>query len=833
MMAAWRLCHAVLKSLFLQVLKRLLHILCLLAMPLASLCQSYTINGTVKDAGNGESVVGASVLEKTLQKGATTNVYGFYSLTLPAGTHTLSCVYLGYQTYTKVITLDRDMTENIGLTPMPKELGEVEVVAEKTDENVKSTQMSSVQLDISQIKKLPAFMGEVDILKTIQLIPGVKSAGDGNSGFYVRGGGPDQNLILLDEATIYNASHLLGFFSVFNGDAIKNVNLIKGGMPSQYGGRLSSVLDITMKDGNAQKLQVDGGIGVIASRLTIQGPIKKNKASFIVSGRRTYIDALAKPFIKPKSDFYGTSYYFYDLNAKINWQVGSKDRLFLSGYYGRDIFNFNDKSSFTSHIQWGNATACLRWNHVYNSKLFSNLSAVYTAYDFSFTAGQDNFELTLFSGIKDWNAKYDLSWFPNTRHSVKAGVNYIYHTFTPSNVSAKQGETNFDLGKIIRLYAHDVAAYIGDDWDITQKLKVNAGLRFGYFEQVGPFTRYKKDDFGKTVDTVVYAPGKKVADYSGLEPRLSLRYAITKSLSVKASYTRNYQYIHLASISSVSLPTDVWMPSTELIKPQLATQYAFGVFKNFRQDMFETSVEVYYKEMKNQIEYKEGAEPQDNVFDNPDNAFTYGKGWAYGAEFFVKKRTGKFTGWVGYTLSWTWRQFDAINYGMKYLAKYDRRHDASVVLTYDHSARWSFGLVFVYGTGNRGTLPSSLFIYEGSVSNSYGLRNSYKFPDYHRLDLSATYTPDRQKHLLRKRMRQEGRYERRGLDKATIPAPKRWSKDFQNSWTLSIFNVYDRYNPYLIYFDTSGDFLKGTFSVQAKQISLFPILPTITWNFKF
>lgn len=795
------------------------------------LCQNFTISGYVKDAGNGESAVGANVYVKDVMKGTNTNVYGFYSITLPAGTYTLVCGYVSYQAYTREIVLNKNITENISLKTLEKELGEVEVVAEKTDQNVQSTQMSSVQLDIAQVKKLPAFMGEVDILKTIQLIPGVKSAGDGNTGFYVRGGGPDQNLILLDEATVYNASHLLGFFSVFNGDAIKNVNLIKGGMPAQYGGRLSSVLDISMKDGNTQKFQVDGGIGVIASRLTIQGPIKKDKASFIISGRRTYVDVLSKPFIK-HTEFSGTSYYFYDLNAKLNYQISGKDRLYLSGYFGRDVFQYNNKS-FAARIPWGNTTACLRWNHLYNSKLFSNMSVVFSKYDFSFTANQDNFEITLFSGIKDWNLKYDVSYFPNTRHSVKVGANYIFHTFTPSNVSAKQGEVTFDLGKVVRLYSHDAAIYVSDDWEVTDRIKVNAGLRFGYFAQVGPFTRYRKNDFGKTTDTVVYAPGKKVADYNGLEPRLSLRYSLTKSLSVKASYTRNFQYIHLASISSVSLPTDVWMPCTELIKPQIGNQYALGVFKNFRQDMFETSVEIYYKDMKNQIDYKEGAQPQDNVFDNPDNAFTYGKGWAYGAEFFLKKRTGKFTGWVGYTLSWTWRQFDDINYGKKYLAKYDRRHDASLVLTYDHSKKWNFGLVFVYGTGNRGTLPSALFAYEGSVSNDYGLRNSYKFADYHRLDLSATYTPDREKHLERKRARMEKRCERQGKDPATVTLPKRWTKNYQGSWTLSVFNVYNRYNPYFIYFDTSGEFLKGTFSVKAKQVSLFPILPTITWNFKF
>jgi hypothetical protein len=795
--------------------------------------QNFTIGGTITDASNGETAVGTTVLIKELNKATSTNQYGFYSISVPKGEYTIVFSYLGYESISKAITLDKNISLNIALRPVANELSEVEVSTKATDENVKSSQMSSVNLDMAEIKKIPSFMGEVDILKTIQLIPGVKSAGDGNTGFYVRGGGPDQNLILLDEANIYNASHLLGFFSVFNGDAIKNVNLIKGGMPAQYGGRLSSVLDIQMKEGNNQYYEAEGGIGVIASRLTIQGPIQKNKSSFIISGRRTYIDVLAKPFIE-KSDFKGTSYFFYDLNVKCNYIINEKNRLFFSSYYGKDVFDFKDvEGGFNTRIPWGNATAGLRWNHVFNSKLFSNAALIYSNYDFSFGATQQDFELTLKSGITDYNLKYDLSYFPNSRHSIKTGINYIFHTFVPTSVSAKQGETVFDLGKVIKLYAHDAAIYVGDDWDITPKWKMNTGLRFGNFTQIGPFTRYKKDIFGKISDTVRYRNGQVVANYNGLEPRLALRYAINRSLSLKGSYTRNFQYIHLASISSVSLPTDVWMPSTEVIKPQIANQYAIGVFKNFKENMFETSVEAYYKDMQQQIDYKEGAQPSDNVFDNPDNAFTFGKGWAYGVELFLKKNQGKFTGWIGYTLSWTWRQFDEINFGKPYLAKYDRRHDASLVLTYDASKKWNFGMVWVYGTGNRGTLPNSFFIYEGTTSNDYGLRNSYKFADYHRMDINITFTPDRASKLERRKQKLIERYKAEGRDTTEIQATKKWLKRYQNSWTLSIFNVYNRYNPYFIYFTRTGDFNAGTLKVGAKQVTLFPILPSITWNFKF
>lgn len=787
----------------------------------------------MKDSSNGETVIGATIFLKELNKAVSTNQYGFYSLSAPKGKYTLAISYITYKTIERNIDLDKNQTLNFLLTPERNELDEVEVSAKGNGENVKNTQMSSVNLDMAEIKKIPAFMGEVDILKTIQLLPGVKNAGDGNTGFYVRGGGPDQNLILLDEAPIYNASHLLGFFSVFNGDAIKNVNLIKGGMPAQYGGRLSSVLDITMKDGNNQEFHAEGGIGIISSRLTLQGPIVKGKGSFLVSGRRTYVDIIAKPWID-KSDFKGTDYYFYDINAKLNYIINDKNRVYLSGYFGRDKFLFkSEEDGFDTQIPWGNASACLRWNHIFNPKLFSNASLVFTNYDFSFIATQDDFQATIKSGITDYTFKYDLNYFPNARHNVKAGVNYIFHVFVPTSVSAKQGDTDFDLGNPVKLYAHDAAVYVSDDWDISQKFRVNAGLRFGNFTQVGPFTRYQKDFLGRMNDTVTYKTGQPVANYNGLEPRLSLRYSLTSSSSLKASFTRNYQYIHLATISSVSLPTDVWMPCTEVIRPQISNQYALGYFKNFKKNQFETSVEVYYKTMANQIEYKEGAQPSDNVYDNPDNAFTFGKGWAYGAEFFVKKNAGKFTGWIGYTLSWTWRQFDDINYGEKFLAKYDRRHDASLVLTYDANKQWNFGLVWVYGTGNRGTLPNGFFIFEGSQSHDYGLRNSYQFAPYHRMDLNATWTPNRTAKLEKRKQKLTELYRQEGKDTTNIVLTKRLFRNFSNSFTLSVFNVYNRYNPYFIYITRQGDFTNGTLKVGAKQVSLFPILPSLTWNFKF
>jgi hypothetical protein len=765
--------------------------------------EKFTISGYVKEQATGEFIIGTNVYVKPSLQGTTTNQYGFYSLTLPKGKYTLVFSYIGYSEVVREIDLDKDLRINTSLQEAGITTDAVEIVGEKSDQNVSGTEMGTVKLEMETIKELPAFMGEVDILKTIQLLPGVKGAGEGNSGFYVRGGGPDQNLVLLDEAVVYNAAHLFGFFSVFNGDAVKDINLIKGGMPAEYGGRLASVLDIAMKEGNNRKYQVEGGIGLISSRLTVQGPIKKDTSSFIVSGRRTYIDVMMQPFIKKDSPFKGSGYYFYDLNTKINYRLSDKDRLFLSGYFGRDVFNYkNAESGFNVNIPWGNATTSLRWNHLFSSKLFMNVSAIFSDYNFSFGAEQQGFEFRLFSGITDYNAKVDFSFYPDVRHSVKFGTNYTYHTFTPTNASAKSGEVEFDFGPEKKEFAHEAAVYITDDFDLTEKIRLNAGLRYSYFMQVGKFDRYVENEFGRITDTIHYGPGEKVKSYGGLEPRFSIRYTLNKASSLKASYTRNLQYVHLASLSSVSLPTDIWVPSSDVVKPQVGVQYAAGYFRNFKDDTYESSVEVYYKSMENQVEYAEGALPEDGVNNNADNSFTFGTGQSYGAEFFFKKRTGKLTGWIGYTLSWTTRNFPGINNGETFYAKYDRRHDGSLVLTYDLTKQWTVSSIFVYGTGNAITLPVARYLFEGNIVNEYGARNSFRMAPYHRLDISATY----------------------------VCKPK---KKFQSSWNFSVFNVYNRHNPYFIYFDNEGDITQGNLKITAKQVSLFPIIPSVTWNFKF
>lgn len=798
--------------------------------------KKYTISGYVKDASNGEYSIGANVYIKELLKGGNTNQYGFYSITVESGNYTLISSYIGYENFVKEIKLDKDIRLNIELKLASVNAKVVEVTSERTDKNVSSTNVGSIKLDMEEIKKLPAFLGEVDVLKTIQLLPGVKSSGDGNAGFYVRGGGPDQNLILLDEAVVYNASHLLGFFSVFNGDAVKSINLVKGGMPAQYGGRLASVLDISMKEGNNKSYHASGGIGIISSRLTIEGPIKKDTGSFIVSARRTYLDVVARPFAKPSSPLKNSGVYFYDMNAKINYRLSDKDRIFASGYFGRDIMNFQDKDAgFKLGVSWGNGTGVVRWNHLFNNKLFMNVSGIYSDYKFSFTAAQTGFELKLFSGISDYNGKVDFSYFPTIRHEVQFGVNYIFHTFTPISASAKQGETEFDLGGVKKLRAHDASVYVSDDFDVTDKLKIHAGIRYSYFMQVGPFDRYNKDPFtGQNSSITHYNSNQKVADYGGPEPRFNARYSINNKSSIKASYTYNLQYIHLASLSAVTLPIDTWVPSSELVKPQKGSQYSMGYFRNFLDNGYEASVEVYYKDLKNQIEYKDGALPGSGIADNTDNQFVFGTGKAYGAEFFLKKRIGKFNGWVGYTLSYTKRTFPDLNRGKEFYAKYDRRHDASVVLSYELSKKWTFATIWVYGTGNAITIPTSYYVIDGNITYDYSDRNTYRMPAYHRLDISATYTPDKTKHIEKRKARVIKRF---GIiDKVTtadIQIPRKLFKEYESSWNFSVFNVYNRHNPYIIYFANEGSATQGNLTIKAKQVYLFPILPSVTWNFKF
>ena len=764
--------------------------------------EKFTINGYIKDSLTGETLIGANLSIPKERKGIVSNQYGFYSITLTNGKYEFLCSFIGYQPKLLVLDLHNNQQIDFKLLSNTAVINNVTVVAKKRDNNIKTAQMGKFELNVNTAKAIPAFLGEVDILKTLQLLPGIRNAGEGNAGFYVRGGGPDQNLILLDDAVVYNTGHLFGFFSIFNSDAIKNVTLIKGGMPAQYGGRLSSVVDVAMKEGNTNKTQVDIGVGLIASRFSIQGPLKKNKASYMISARRTYADALAKPFIKKTSDYYGSGYYFYDLNAKMNYQISEKDHLYLSGYFGRDKFNFNNaKRNFNTEIPWGNSTATLRWNHVFNKKLFSNTTLVYNDYKFELNGKQRDFNIKLSSGIRDLNAKTDIDYYASPEHKIKLGAQYTFHTFLPNLFTGSQDSVIFSPQNSNKKQANEYAIYIQDDWEFNKNIKINLGIRYSSFQQVGSYTNYIRDINGNKIDSTVYAKGKTVQTYGGFEPRATVRYEFNEQSSLKAAITNNLQYIHLVTNAGTTLPTDLWVPSTIRVKPQMSWQYALGYFRNFKEGMFETSVEIYYKTMENQIEYKEGYTPS---LKDPEEEFVFGKGWSYGSEFFINKVKGRLTGWIGYTLSYTWRQFKDLNNGIKYPSRNDRRHDLSFVTNYELNSKWRLSSVFVYGTGSAISIPERFYFINGTLSQEYSRINAYRMADYHRLDFAATYTP---KH-------------------------KSTSKTTTN-WVFSVYNIYSRKNPYFIYFDQEGSAATGNLSVVAKQVSLFPIIPSVTYNVKF
>jgi hypothetical protein len=752
-----------------------------------------TISGYIFDAENGETIIGAAVFDADdLSNGVVTNNYGYYALTLDEGVHTLQVTYIGFAKESFTVDL-KENTKHDFYLKSGIVMDEIEITAEEEDKNVSSTEMGTVKLQVDQIKKLPSLFGEIDILKTIQLLPGVLSAGEGSSGFNVRGGGVDQNLVLLDEAVVYNSGHLFGFFSVFNADAIKNATLIKGGMPANYGGRIASVLDVQMKDGNDKYYQVDGGIGLIASRLTVQGPIINEKASFLIAGRRTYFFDLAQSSIK-QTDFAGTNYYFYDLNTKLNYTFSDRDKLYFSGYFGRDVlkFNINDRD-FLLELPYGNTTATMRWNHVFSSKLFANTSLIYNDYDFTFRGSQDDFKFKLFSGIRDWNAKFDLDYFVNHTHSIKTGINYTYHKLTPNVFEGESDEATF-ASPLSPKYGHETAIYVSDDINVSTNLKVTAGLRYSGFVQVGPYT--------SSLDGTVYGKGEKVKSYGGLEPRLSARYKVSPGTSIKASYNRNLQYLHLVSNSTSSLPADVWVSSTERLKPQIGDQYSIGIFKNFLNNALESSIEVYYRDMVNQLDYRESY--VDNASQDVELDFVFGRGNAYGAEFYLSKPEGRTTGWIAYTYAKSRRWFDDIENGRKYAPVYDRTHDLSIVANYQLSRKIDLGATFVFGSGRPFTPLAGIYFIDQQPRLFYGPRNSERLEDYHRLDVALNYTPN--------------------------PDDE---KRFSSSWTLAIYNIYNRKNT--LFLDTEFDInnTQNYVDASASKFAIFPLIPSITWNFKW
>lgn len=760
------------------------------------IAQSVTISGTLRDATTGETLIAANVYAASLSTGASTNTYGFYSLEVPVGEEvTIEYSYTGYQTVTKTITPTENTKIDIELTE-GEVVDEITISAESNKEELNTTQMSVTKLSAKEARQLPALFGEVDIIKTLQLKPGIQSGGEGTSGVLVRGGGVDQNLFVLDEATVYNASHLFGFFSTFNADAVKNVELYKGGYPAEYGGRLSSVIDVRLRDGNRKKFSGTGGIGIIASRLTFEGPIVKDKGSFIVSGRRTYVDLITRQVNNANADNENFNpipdYYFYDLNLKANYDLGEKDRIYISGYLGRDFFTFDDPD-FDFQFDWGNRTTTARWNHIFNSNLFLNTTVTYSDYDYIIQNQFGDFSFELGSGIEDQAIKLDLSYTPNNKHFIQFGVSNTYHKFDIGRANANSGSGVVEFSRGQRFYAWEMGAYVADEWTVNEKLKLDFGLRLSGF--------YNDEKF-----------------YYGIEPRFASKYSISEKVSVKASYARMYQYIHLVSNSGASLPTDVWYPSDQVVAPQYSDQIAGGVSISLSDDYLLTN-EVYYKWLGNQVDFRDNA----NLFINDElnQEFVFGKGWAYGNEIYLEKKRGRLTGWVGYTLAWSWRQFPDILDGRRFPFRFDRRHDASIVVMYELNDRWTITGSWVYSTGNTSTIPEGYFIKQNPNGEDFQFipvytdRNAYRMPAYHRMDIGVVW---KFKH--------------------------KWG---ESDLTFSVYNAYDRRNPYFIYVDDNIAELLGEDNEDGqielsdiqqvkftpKQVSLFPILPSVTWNFSF
>ncbi|MGB1206564.1 MAG: TonB-dependent receptor [Chitinophagales bacterium] len=745
--------------------------------------EQFTISGYLRDAATGEELLYANVSVDGTTNGVTTNLYGFYSLTLPKGNYTINYTYIGYVMQALEITLDSDISQNVELATNSQKLDEVIVTGEREDENITNTEMSVLSLDIKEIKKLPVLFGEQDILKTIQLLPGVSASSEGGSGFFVRGGDADQNLILLDEAPVYNASHLLGFFSVFNSDALKDVKLYKGGIPSQYGGRASSVMDVRMKNGNMKEWEVMGGIGLISSRLSVEGPFVKDKGSISVSARRTYADIVAGAV---NEDFRETSLYFYDLNAKANYKISDKDRIYASAYLGRDVLGV-DAFGF----DWGNKTFTLRWNHMFSSKIFANTSLVYSDYDYGFNIDAAGFAIDLDAGIYDYNLKQDYTFFLNPKNKIEFGWNTIYHKFKP--VVFKFDDTIIDPAQ--EQQALESGVYVANTQKVNDKLSLYYGLRLSAINNIGEYTDKTYDENNEVLTETYHEKGSFYNTYFNVEPRINATYILNGSSSFKASYNRNVQYLQLLSNSTSGTPTDMWIPSSTYVKPTLADQVALGYFRNFKSNAYKFSVEGYYTNMQNVVDYEDGAE----TFGNPDieAELVFGKGRAYGLEFLLEKQKGKFTGWASYTLSKTERKFDEISNGEWFSARQDRTHDISLVAMYQLTRKISLTSSWVYYTGDAVTFPAGKYYIDGDLVNLYTKRNGSRMPDYHRLDLGLTWTL-------------------RDTDR------------FYNDLNFSVYNLYSRKNAYTITFDESE-----SGQTQATRLALFGAVPSITWNFKF
>lgn len=762
--------------------------------------KSVTISGYIKDAGDGEGLIGATCYIPEIKNGTVTNQYGFYSITLPEGIHQIDYSFVGYETQTANLNINKDTVIDIYLAEKSRQLNDVIVSATRKDRNVESIEMSMEKLPVKLVKKLPSFMGEVDVLKTITLLPGIQSGGEGSSGLYVRGGGPDENLMILDEAPVYNASHLMGFFSVFNSDAIKDIRVYKGGIPAEYGGKASSVIDITMNDGNSKTFSGQAGIGNISSRLTFEGPVIKDKWSFIVSGRRTYADVVGK--LIGIEELKGNKLYFYDLNLKTNIQFSHNDRLFLSAYTGEDNFELGE----SIYMRWGNITGTARWNHVYNGRIFSNTSIIFSKYDYNLGVpgnAADQFDWS--SRVEDINFKQNFSWFMNANNQVNFGLNVIKHHFEPGNIDTNEGSF-FQPIKLTNYNAIDGSLYTSNEQKIGTALTLKYGLRISVFQQIGEgkVREYINPESPKSNEVIgekSYKKGELIGDaFVNFEPRFSAKLTVGKTSSVKVSYNRMTQNLHLISNTNSPTPLDIWLPTSKYIKPLISNQVAAGYFRNFKQNTIETSVEVYYKDMQNVLDYKDGAE----LFLNEDleTELLTGNGYSYGMEFLAKKQVGQITGWVSYTLSKTMRKIPGINHGNEYPSTYDRTHDVSVVTNYEINNQISLSANWVFSTGNPITYPVAKYDIQGNTLFYYAKRNGNRIPDYHRLDFSANFN-----------------------------SKKNEQRKVKRTWNVSFYNVYSRRNAYSIDFRQNEN---NPSVIEATRLSIIgTVIPSVTYNITF
>lgn len=789
------------------ITKTLLLLLVLVAGNLALQAQDkFALSGYVSDGETGETLIGATVYVTALEKGVTTNEYGFYSLSLPAGTYAIEYSYLGFESLTETVELQQNVTLSLELGGTAQQLTEVVVTSESENSNVSDLQMSSNSLEMSTLKKLPALLGEVEVLRSIQLLPGVSTVGEGATGFNVRGGSIDQNLVLLDEAPVYNSAHLFGFFSVFNPDAVKDVELFKGGIPARYGGRLSSILDVRMKEGNSKKLTLNGGVGFIFSRLAVEAPIVKNKASFIVAARRSYIDVLAKPFLN--EDLGETTLNFYDLTLKTNYKLNDNNQFFLSGYFGRDNFGFGDAAGFN----WGNQTTSLRWNHIFSNKLFVNSTLYYSNYDYSIDFGdtaQNSFDWT--ARIVNTSLKPRFTYYVTPENIVRFGGQAIHYRFDPASAVIVSDNQTRDIS-ITDRFALEGAFYVENEQQLGDRWQLNYGLRWSYFSLMGEGNAYLFGDaplneVRPLVGIESYGAGENIQDYSNFEPRAAVKYELSPSNSIKASYNRTAQYIHLLSNTVASTPVDIWLPSTNNVEPQISDQFAIGYFQNFKENTYETSVEFYYKEMDHQVDYIDGADLVLNEF--VEGQILEGQGRAYGMELLVQKNKGKFTGWVSYTLGRSERLVEGINNEEWYPNRFDQTHNLSLTSFYELGDRWSVSAVFVFNTGTPATFPTGRYTVAGYTIPHVndGARNNVRIPSYHRLDLSATLEGKRN-------------------------AERRW----QSNWVFSVYNVYNRRNPFSIYFRQQGNRTPVSQPVTTEAVRFSVVgnfIPSIAYNFKF